>query len=1443
MSLFVYITDNCENSASRHGVLNELKKFGDRIEHAQSTSSFDKFPAPYLVKKKLAGRQHRLIAKSFEVGDDVVVVFLEVMIRGDRDYDADGGFGKDPDGYGRRNFANLVTDDEILTYATSRTATQPVDLPTPSQDEYQLLYSGFSPRAQRYSDVMVYETDSWISAVREERMRPFLSQLASAALHAYEDSVGLHSTSVPGRPTWKVHSYKDDNGLLLLDLTAGDDASEETDAVRRIRTLQTANEPVDIRRLARRAYPGIILADVEMWVSVEQEDQANMALSPEESDVLLSAHAGSPTASAPFPLFINGRAGSGKSTILQYLFAEFAGAYLQLTGEARASIRPPIYLTANAELVRIAKDRINRLLQHDANVRDAFQTNGGALPLNDLADSFRDFQSYELSLLGPLDRREAFPFSKRVTYSVFRNRWKLKFGQQPDAYKKFGPELSWHVIRTYIKGTSPDDILTPTEYGQLPSAQQSVSLKTFKLIFDRVYEHWYCPLLEAEKLWDDQDLAQYILEHDLANPIHPAVFCDEAQDFTRVELELLLRINLFSNRRLNSEELGRVCFVFAGDQFQTLNPTGFRWEAIKSAFVEKFVEEMDYGRKRRPDLNYRELQYNYRSTDKIVRFSNSVQAYRAACFEIPELRPQYSWGGHPASLDIEYFYAADGEFWAAYREMKGVVLIVPCAEGDERAYVDSDQALRSQISIVDGVPINVFSASRAKGCEFQTTIVYGFGSHYLRYLKAAVDGLDPEENREQLLPFEYFINRLYVAVSRPKTRLILVDDSEALNDFWSFAASTDGFESLWQEWPRGRDIWVDMVETMRRGNHRNLRGGPAVNLAEFAKNQRLEGRARRDSYYLRQAAQTFQSMGDHAAQAECNALALEYDEYFDDAGRQYEAAGLFRDAVRMFWKHGKASWADIDRLALAWPQIAMMAEVGVVKALATPKDGARLSDALRVLKDGLSDAEQVGRLLEEASAWTVATDAIVDAWLSNRTDAEIGLQASQIYGLISEIRGLGIATNSGHLARVCEAAGRLDEARDLLSRANLMGDDRYKDLVLRLSVYPDNLLQLSTQRAVETILNAYRANPDTKLNEEQAGIVFDCLVQKKDISAAARLGWEYALLPRLGALLQGDVLIDGLREATCHGLVRGMLREKDWQCLGYLLSPRSGSAAVFRTRFPHVTKADFEQMRLLLTREWARAGDITAVPANLQSSLQKFMKGFGDGLIINGKLERLSFEEVSAAIERGGRYNDAREFYSSIRTPPCPEKLKDAAKIRLIAAKSRYLRELLPRGETGTTRQLQREIQQALAAARLKSVEDIPSYPPVEPLLLDGFVSKVGIGGSEDDRANKIDATEQQRQLLDRVVFQTGGFEFVFSRTSQRLNITNASLETAHFLVDRRSAGGEKVFTQVDDSFECREWGLRLRILDHNGISKLEIQMENAGVVLILETSGQLIEE
>jgi hypothetical protein len=171
-----------------------------------------------------------------------------------------------------------------------------------------------------------------------------------------------------------------------------------------------------------------------------------------------------------------------------------------------------------------------------------------------------------------------------------------------------------------------------------------------------------------------------------------------------------------------------VPFAFAGDPFQTLNPTGFRWDSIKASFVEKFVFELDTSRRSgRLDLNYRELQYNYRSTRQIVRFGNHVQALRAALFRSPDVRPQTPWTTEVHSSPVVWFRANDASFWKKFRENPGFVVIVPCAEGEEARYVEDDPILREHVRIEEGIPMNVLSAVRAKGCEYPAVIVYGFG--------------------------------------------------------------------------------------------------------------------------------------------------------------------------------------------------------------------------------------------------------------------------------------------------------------------------------------------------------------------------------------------------------------------------------------------------------------------------------------------------------------------------------------------------------------------------------------------------------------------------------------------------------------------------------------------------------------------------------------------
>ena len=208
-----------------------------------------------------------------------------------------------------------------------------------------------------------------------------------------------------------------------------------------------------------------------------------------------------------------------------------------------------------------------------------------------LQRAFREFRPFMLELVASEDRPR-FASARRVDYPRFRRLWEQRFGKDPKARREHGPDVAWHVIRSYIKGMGSEDYLTPEDYAQLPENQLTVSPQTFTTVYDQVWNNWYQPLNEDGD-WDDQDLARYILDNERAPRSYCAVFCDEAQDFTRVELEVLLRLSLYSDRSLSSNDVSRVPFAFAGDEFQTLNPTGFRWDAVKASFVEKFIFELD----------------------------------------------------------------------------------------------------------------------------------------------------------------------------------------------------------------------------------------------------------------------------------------------------------------------------------------------------------------------------------------------------------------------------------------------------------------------------------------------------------------------------------------------------------------------------------------------------------------------------------------------------------------------------------------------------------------------------------------------------------------------------------------------------------------------------------------------------------------------------------
>lgn len=1435
MTLFVYVTEQCISDAEAHSLQSEVERFKDRVEGTQSTSLFDPFPPPYLVKKKLGGRQGRLIADFRPMGDHAVIVFLAILIRGSRAYEDE--FARDPLEFGKHHFADLVSADEIARFLEERTRVAPTPpKPAPSEPEYGLLFGAFAHHQDSSAEDLVCESKLWVEGVGQDRIAKQLALFCKPCIHALSLTPGLHFVGVDGKPGWGIWALRSESRLFLIVPSTDTTAQAAEKEARALAEKLEGQDSTTILQASRRAYPALVLADDELWLDLERDPHANMALSPEESDVLESAR----RKPDPFPLFISGRAGSGKSTILQYLFADLL-FYCLSKLETRA-MAPPIYLTANGELLRVARSFVERMLKSEA----TFAQEDGARLVEEnrdlLDEAFREFQPHLLSLVPAEVRTTRFARSARVDYARFRRMWIERFGRDQRAYREFGPDLSWHIVRSYIKGMSSETYLEPEDYAQLPENQLTVTQEAFRLVYDRVWTGWYERELQDKGLWDDQDLTRYVLDHDLAKRIYPAVFCDEAQDFTRIELELLLRLNLFSDRTLQSSDISRVPFAFAGDQFQTLNPTGFRWDSIKASFVEKFIYELDPSRRSgRTDLNFRELKYNYRSTHKIVRFCNHVQALRAALFQLADVRPQIPWTSEPRSFPVVWFRANDAAFWKSFRQNSDFVVIIPCNEGEERAFVEADPVLREHIQIEDGVPVNVLSAARAKGREYPAVLVYGFGAqsdtHVMSELTPAKTAA---QNPDRSLPLQYFINRLYVAVSRPKSRLVIVDTDEGLERLWESSRDETSEQKVLARIKNGREIWGGDMEGMTVGKADEITREIAADPLENARAFEADGLARHDAFLLKQAAQAYRSGGDMAKARECRARALEADGQLFDAGEAYFESGFpVPDGLRCLWRSGRNGWTRLCELFQQHPQIQTEIEFQWAKTVTQNPRPDEIVDVIGRFARRLDDNAFADSCIGDP-LWRDALDALLSPLFDKDGQPSAKDHLRQLVGNLDKIRAKGIKLPARPSAHIFNLGQRYPEAIALWEES---GDTKLQDyLRAKASVepYPQRILTLHRLGLVDEVLNSYNTSPDTPLNSEQAATVADALRAGKRLADAYNLAWTSGAA---AAMLRVSLAAyrDGDRQLATSALHAGLVllvRQAQWETLAtFATSLEFAPTTEWKEEeVKDWVESETEGLQVLLVKAVGRSAELSDAPVHLQRQLSDFLRRY---LRLKGGTWRshISITEAGAAFERGGRFTDAISFYEAVVKEKASKEDKQFARERWLMCKQRQLEHERSQGNASKINAVESELRQAKQAMQLKNLHDLPAFPelPDLPRPSPGLARPIEVPvlpPATEDQPARSPPPATGGTLPDQVPMQFGAFKVVLSRKNGRCNIEHTeSMETAFLKIKERKCGGGDVefASDVDGRWTCEAWKLAVTFPESPDLP-ISLSLQDLGV-------------
>src|SRR5690606_6133339 len=95
-------------------------------------------------------------------------------------------------------------------------------------------------------------------------------------------------------------------------------------------------------------------------------------------------------------------------------------------------------------------------------------------------------------------------------------------------------------------------------------------------------------LINENGFWTKLSLIKYLENNQLVNRKYEVIFCDEAQDFTKVELEFINSISLYND--YNLENVIQYPIVFAGDALQTVNPTGFKSQVLTSMIYKSLTD-------------------------------------------------------------------------------------------------------------------------------------------------------------------------------------------------------------------------------------------------------------------------------------------------------------------------------------------------------------------------------------------------------------------------------------------------------------------------------------------------------------------------------------------------------------------------------------------------------------------------------------------------------------------------------------------------------------------------------------------------------------------------------------------------------------------------------------------------------------------------------------
>jgi hypothetical protein len=696
-------------------------------------------------------------------------------------------------------------------------------------------------------------------------------------------------------------------------------------------------------------------------------------------------------------------------------------------------------------------------------------------------------------------------------------------------------------------------------------------------------------------------------------------------------------------------------------------------------------------------------------------------------------------------------------------------------------------------------------------------------------------------NPDKSLPLQYFVNRLYVAASRPKRRLIIVDSEEGFGKLWRFAQD-DQVERKMLNRIKSPEIWQPLVELMTIGNAEDLTRESAGDPLENARAFEAEGLARQDAFLLKQAAQAYRSVGETAKAKECRARSLELEGHWLDAGDAFFEAGFaVPEGVRNLWRAGRQGWGRLRDKVSEFPNIRQETEFRWASALASQPKLQECKDLLALLAHRLAEDPAFADTGVSDGSWRTALSDLLQPFVEKHNSDVNKSDWVEIAKSLDKISARGLRIPPKPCAQIFFLADRFSEAVKLWEEAgNTKSNKDYQKAKAAIEPYPQRILSLSKLKLTDEIVRAYLENPQTDLSRDQANAVTDALYAARRFDTALDLAWRSSLPSTAvricaGAIRDGDKI---LVTKSLHMAFNLLVEAQQWEPLINFASSLEFLPEKDWSEKPikEFVDAEAEALQFTLVRSIARSEGLPNAQTHIQRQISDFLRRF---LGIRGARWRgkIRLEEAGAAFERAGRFTDAISFYEAVRKERFSDEEREFAQRRWLACKRRQLGYERDLGAKVRADEIQKEMDKVMRSLGVKDLEEIENFPPLPQLAPHEIVPQELTGTENQEPVSPMPEppvkTAPESLLAEKVTLTVGPFEIEASRKNRRCNIKHGdTMETAYIKMSEKTCGGEVEFKRINErSFDCDAWNLQVQFSEASR-GALLMTFKNWGVTI-----------